>query len=128
MVNPRSSMGRAIAGLPLAICTVGSLYFVGGFADDRQGLSILMGLCAGLAIWILWPLFARKPGWTGIALDAVLIVAAIALGGAIGGTMLQPGAFTILGAISALLLPLAHFGSAALHVAAAAITIVFARR
>lgn len=127
-MNMRSGLGRVIAGLPLALATGGSLWFLGGFASDKTGASLLMGFSAGLAVWILWPLTGRRPGKAGVATDILLALAAIALGGAIGGTLIQPGAFTVIGAISALLLPAAHLVAAALHALALAVTVFLARK
>lgn len=127
-MNMRSGFGRVMAGLPLALATGGSLWVLGGFASGKTGGSLLMGFSAGLAVWILWPLIGRRPGKAGVAVDILLALAAIALGGAIGGTLIQPGAFTVIGAISALLLPAAHPAAATLHALALAATLFLARR
>jgi hypothetical protein len=124
----RSGLGRVLAALPLALATWGSLGLLGGFAGGKTGGSLVMGLGAGLAVWILWPLMGRRPGRTGIAADALLALGALILGGAIGGTLIQPGAFTIIGAISALMLPLAHPAAAACHAIALIAILFLARR
>ena len=127
-MNLRSGLGRVTAAVPLALATWGSLGILGGFAGGKTGGSLLMGFSAGLAVWILWPLMGRRPGKAGIAADVLLTLGAIILGGAIGGTLIQPGAFTIIGAISALLLPLAHPVAASSHVIALIAILFLARR
>lgn len=61
---------------------------------------------AGLAQWLLFPLFARREGAIGLALDTALWLAGIALAGMIAGTLVMPGAGTILGPMVTLSLPL----------------------
>ncbi|MFN4154476.1 MAG: hypothetical protein ACK4HF_07465 [Paracoccaceae bacterium] len=61
---------------------------------------------AGLAQWLLFPLFARVAGGRGLLLDAILWVALIALAGLFAGTLILPGAGTVLGPMVTLSLPL----------------------
>lgn len=61
---------------------------------------------AGLAQWLLFPVFARLDGGKGLAVDIALWVALVALAGAFAGTLILPGAGTVLGPMVTLSLPL----------------------
>jgi uncharacterized membrane protein YeaQ/YmgE (transglycosylase-associated protein family) len=74
----------------------------GAFA--RALLPMILG--AALAQWLLFPLFARHGGGKGMALDVALWGALIALAGLFAGTLILPGAGTILGPLVTLSLPL----------------------
>ncbi|MBN2630971.1 MAG: hypothetical protein JXR75_10585 [Rhodobacteraceae bacterium] len=83
---------------------------------------------AGLSQWLLFPLFARKPGILGWMLDILTFALVVALAGLIAGTLLLPGPGTILGPMVALSLP-ASSPLAALIYAVGAVSVgVLARR
>jgi len=94
----------------VAAATIGlAMTLANGIPPDtaafaRSLLTMVFG--AGLAQWLLFPLFARKSGIAGVALDVALWVALIALGGLFAGTLVMPGAGTILGPMVTLTLPL----------------------
>ncbi|NEX47993.1 hypothetical protein [Pseudotabrizicola algicola] len=83
---------------------------------------------AALAQWLLFPLFARRAGGRGVALDAALWVALIALAGLFAGTLILPGAGTILGPMVTLSLPLQSPLAALVYLAGAAFGIRLMRR
>ena len=87
-----------------------------------------MALGAGLAQWILFPLFARRPGRLGLAQDAALFVAVMALGGMLAGTAVIPGAGTLLGPLVTLSLPLQSPLAALVYLLGGALVIRACRR
>jgi hypothetical protein len=76
-----------------------------GWAVTLRSLLPILA-AAGLAQWLLTPLFARRPGRIGLAQDAGLMLFVIALAGGLAGTLLLPGAGVLLGPLLALMLPL----------------------
>ena len=74
-------------------------------ADAMRTLAPMI-LGAGLSQWLLFPLFARRSGAGGVALDVALFAGMIALAGGFAGTLVMPGAGTILGPMVTLSLPL----------------------
>ena len=83
---------------------------------------------AGLAQWLLFPLFTRQPGRRGLVLDVALWLALIALAGLFAGTIILPGAGTILGPMVTLSLPLQSPLAALIYGVGAASGIMLIRR
>lgn len=95
-------------------------------AFARALLPMLVG--AGLAQWLLYPLFARQGGGRGVALDVLLWAALIALAGLFAGTLILPGAGSILGPMVTLSLPLQSPLAAAIYALGAVLGIRLIRR
>ncbi|MFN4130060.1 MAG: hypothetical protein ACK4GC_09625 [Paracoccaceae bacterium] len=72
-------------------------------AFARTLVPMLFG--AGLAQWLMFPLFTRHSGGWGLVLDVILWVALVALAGFFAGTLILPGAGSILGPMVTLSLP-----------------------
>ncbi|WP_103335266.1 hypothetical protein [Pseudotabrizicola formosa] len=83
---------------------------------------------AGLAQWLMFPLFARRAGAVGVALDLALWLAMIGLAGLVAGTLVLPGAGTILGPLVTLSLPFQAAGAALVYGVGAALGLTLIRR
>ncbi|WP_118151302.1 hypothetical protein [Pseudotabrizicola alkalilacus] len=83
---------------------------------------------AGLAQWLLFPLFTRIAGGRGLLLDVILWIALIALAGFFAGTLIMPGAGTVLGPMVTLSLPLQSPLAAAIYAMGATLGITLIRR
>jgi hypothetical protein len=94
----------------LAAVTLGvAMIVANGIPPDATTLVRALGpmiLGAAIAQWLLFPLFARRSGGLGIVLDVGLYAAQIAFAGGLAGTLVMPGAGTILGPMVTLSLPL----------------------
>ncbi|MFN3845446.1 MAG: hypothetical protein ACK4RZ_06440 [Paracoccaceae bacterium] len=87
---------------------------------------ILFG--AALSQWLLFPLFARKPGALGWMLDGLAFLSVIALSGLFAGTLLMPGIGAVLGPLVALSLPARSLLTALTYLAGATSVIALIRK
>ncbi|MDO8885062.1 MAG: hypothetical protein U0934_18465 [Pseudotabrizicola sp.] len=92
----------------------------------RTLLPMMFG--AGLAQWLLFVQFARKPGMFGLGLDLALWLVLIALAGLFAGTLIMPGAGSVLGPMVTLSLPLQSPLAALIYALGAALGIGLMRR
>lgn len=119
---------RLLAATGLMLASFGSVVALRGLAGAANPAVALAALGAGLGVWLLFPLFGRRDGAAGMAIDLGLFLLALILGGALAGTLVQPGAFTVIGMVSALLLPASSALAAVLHGMALALALHLARR
>ena len=103
------SRSRLFASL-IASVTLGlAMTLANGIPTDTGAFVRTLGpmlFGAGLAQWLLYPLFTRVTGQGGGVVDVVLWGAVIALAGLFAGTLILPGAGTVLGPMVTLSLPL----------------------
>lgn len=119
---------RLLAATGLMLATFGSVAALRGVAGAASPAVALATLGAGLGLWLLFPRFGRRAGWAGMAIDLCLFLLALILGGALAGTLVQPGAFTVIGMVSALLLPASSALAAVFHGLALALVLNLSRR
>ena len=103
------SRPRFFASLIAAVTLGLAMTLANGIPDETGAFVRTLGpmlFGAGLAQWLLFPLFTRLGGARGLALDMILWAALIALAGLFAGTLILPGAGTILGPMVTLSLPL----------------------
>lgn len=103
------SRPRFFATLIAAVTLGLAMTLANGIPDETGAFVRTLGpmlFGAGLAQWLLFPLFTRLGGARGLALDMILWAALIALAGLFAGTLILPGAGTILGPMVTLSLPL----------------------
>jgi hypothetical protein len=125
------SQTRLLCALAAAVTTGAAVVLADGLPPDVPTFAsavVPMAFGAGLAQWLLFPLFARRPAPAGLLLDAALYVALIALAGLFAGTLVMPGAGTILGPILLLSVPLRAPLAALAFVAGAVFAIWSIRR
>ncbi|TGD43160.1 hypothetical protein EEB11_10010 [Pseudotabrizicola sediminis] len=127
----RFSRSRLFATL-IAAATLGlAMVLANGIPPEtaagvRALLPMIVG--AGLAQWLLFPLFARREGAVGLGLDVALWLALMGFAGLIAGTLVMPGAGTILGPLVTLSLPLQSPGAALVYGVGAALGLTLIRR
>ncbi|MDO9639326.1 MAG: hypothetical protein Q7J44_12375 [Pseudotabrizicola sp.] len=125
------SRPRLIATL-IAAATLGlAMVLANGIPPEPRALIrtvVPMILGAGLAQWLLFPLFTRREGAVGLALDVALWLGHIALAGLFAGTLVMPGAGTILGPMVTLSLPLQSPVAALVYALGAALGLRVIRR
>lgn len=125
------SRTRVLATL-IAAATVGlAMLGANGIPVDATALlrAVLpLPVGAALAQWLLFPLFARYDGGKGVALDILLWGGLIGLSGVFAGTLILPGAGTLLGALVTLSLPMQSPLAAAVYAFGATLGLWLMRR
>ncbi|MDR7124161.1 hypothetical protein [Pseudotabrizicola sp. 4114] len=127
------SRSRLFATL-IAAATLGlAMTLANGIPPDTWAFVRALGpmlFGAALAQWLLFPLFTRVAGGRGLLLDVLLWIALMGLAGLLAGTLIMPGAGTILGPMVtlSLSLPLQSPLAALVYVMGAALGITLIRR
>lgn len=117
---------RLIAGVPVALAVLIASTLS---APPLSMITVLIAAIAGLGIWIVFPLLAKRTGLAGSFLDVLICFAGLIVGGLIAGTLLAaPGWGTILGAKAAAALPFQSLINVVLFLAAFCTTSYISRR
>jgi len=125
------SRSRMFATL-IAAATLGlAMTLANGIPSDTVAFVRTLGpmlFGAALAQWLLFPLFTRIAGGRGLLLDVLLWIALMGLAGLFAGTLILPGAGTILGPMVTLSLPLQSPLAALIYAMGATLGITVIRR
>ena len=125
------SRTRLVASVIAALTVALAMILANGLPPDLASLVVGVGpmlVGAALAQWLLFPLFNRRAGGAGLALDLALWLGMVGLAGAVAGTLVLPGAGTVLGPLVTLSLPVQSPLAALIYLCGAALCLWLIRR
>ena len=125
------SRTRLFASISAALTVALAMILANGIPPDPLALVVGVGpmlVGAALAQWLMYPLFNRRAGGIGLVLDLALWLAVIGLAGAFAGTLVLPGAGTVLGPLVTLSLPVQSPLAALIYLCGAALCLWQMRR